>query len=225
MAPRPPLSHLLAERTNLTVDANGYINGITNPANNHVGFAYTAGGLMTSLTDPRNFIHKFQYDPLGRLVRDEDPAGGFTTLARVEDKTPVEGKDGYTVTLSTALGRTTTYRVEHFSNDAIRRVNTYPDGLQDESVNNPDGTEFSHSPDGTTQHITLGPDPRWGMLAPVSTQATLTTPSGLQVKKVDTRAAKLTQKGNVFSLASLTETAAINGQPYESTYTAATRTW
>jgi RHS repeat-associated protein len=207
------------QRTTLTLNANGYLQTLTNPANEKVQFGYTAGGLMTSMVDARNFTHTFQYDSLGRLTRDADPAAGFMTLARVEVT------DTYTVALSTALALTTTYRVEHFSNDAIRRVNTYPNGLQDELVKNPDGTRFSRSPDGTTQRVTLGPDPRWGMLAPVSTQVTATLPSGLTWNTQVTRTAALTQPGNVHSLATLTETVAINGRPYTSTYTAATRTW
>jgi YD repeat-containing protein len=69
------------QRTTLLVDSNGFLARITNPAGEAVQLVSTAGGLLTSLTDPRSNTHRFFYDLLGRLVRDEDPAGGFSTLS------------------------------------------------------------------------------------------------------------------------------------------------
>src|SRR5206468_8057058 len=72
------------QRTTLGLDANGYIDGITNPAGEATQFTYYPGGLLASLTEPTGPTeptrppHLFEYDPLGRLTRDEDPAGGFT---------------------------------------------------------------------------------------------------------------------------------------------------
>lgn len=47
------------------------------------------------MKDARGNLHQNSYDGNGRLIKDEDPAGGFKALARTEQTT------GWTVTLST----------------------------------------------------------------------------------------------------------------------------
>lgn len=204
--------------TTFTVDAFGYLKTITNPANEQVQFTYDADGLMTSMTDARNLTHTFHYDPDGRLTRDDDPASGNTTLSRTDEK------DAYTVTVMTALSRVTTYRLEELPTGGFRQVNTYPNGLQDETVRKSDGTSSYRATDGTTQDVILGPDPRWKMLAPVSS-ATTRTPGGLTLTTQETRTVSLANPSNPFSLNSLTEVISINGRQYTSTYTGSTRTW
>jgi RHS repeat-associated protein len=205
--------------TTFTRDANGYLASVANPANETIQMGYTADGLMTSYRDAGDNLHTFEYDPLGRLVKDLDPASGFKQLARVE------GSGAYTVTVSTALGLATQYRVETLPTGTERHVNTYPDGLQAEFERRTDGTTFSRAPDGTTSSQVLGPDPRWGMLAPVVQQMTTTTPGGLKFNLKVARTATLADTADPFSLITQTETVSINGRPYTSTYTAATRTW
>ena len=61
-------------------------------------------------------MHRFTYDSLGRLRRDEGVAGFYQTLALTETDT------SGTVAVATALGRTTTYGVEGWSNGNTRRV-------------------------------------------------------------------------------------------------------
>ena len=75
---------------------------VTNPAGDAVQLTYysgTATGLLATLTDARGNVHRYTYDALRRLIRDENPAGGVTTLART-DLTDAH----YTITLTTASG-------------------------------------------------------------------------------------------------------------------------
>jgi YD repeat-containing protein len=53
---------------------------ITNPAGEEQEFTYD-DGLMTSMKDARDHLWEFTYDSLGRLIRDDDPAGGYKTLS------------------------------------------------------------------------------------------------------------------------------------------------
>ncbi|NIQ99731.1 MAG: hypothetical protein GTN78_05950, partial [Gemmatimonadales bacterium] len=122
------------QRTLLTLDPNGYLASVTNPADETTQFGYTSEGLLSSLTDPRDNIHSFFYDGLGRLVRDEDPASGWQALGRSEDG------DGYQVTRSTALTRSTTYRVESLPGGDRRWLNTLADGTQSEVLIGTDGS-------------------------------------------------------------------------------------
>ena len=72
------------QRTTLTVDGSGYLAGVTSPNNETVQLTSSPTGLLLALRDPKNQEYRFQYDSQGRLTRDEDPAGGFQTLARTE---------------------------------------------------------------------------------------------------------------------------------------------
>ena len=73
------------QRTQLALDANGYLASITNPAGDIHALTYNGdGGLPATFTDPRGNLSQMTYDGLGRLTRDEDSAGGFFDLARTE---------------------------------------------------------------------------------------------------------------------------------------------
>lgn len=207
------------QHTTLTLDANSYLTSITNPASESIQLASTSGGLLTSLTDARGNTHHFAYDALGRLTRDDDPAGGFKTLARAD------ARQAYTVTLRTALNRTTTYQVTNQPNGDQNRLNTLPDGTLDQMLRGADSTRAYRYPDGRRVAITLGPDPRWGMLATLASTATVTTPNGLRVSLATTRTATLTDTSNLFSLSTLVQNTAINSRAYTRTYTTANRTF
>ncbi|MCJ7550096.1 MAG: hypothetical protein MUQ30_10480, partial [Anaerolineae bacterium] len=122
------------QHTTLTLDANNNLTGITNPASESIQLASTAEGLLTSLTDARGNIYHFTYDSQGRLIRDADPAGGVKTLARTE------AGQTYTVTLSTALNRTTTYQITNQLNSDQERINTLPDATVDRVTRYADST-------------------------------------------------------------------------------------
>ncbi|MCL5994749.1 MAG: hypothetical protein M1546_01685, partial [Chloroflexi bacterium] len=207
------------QQTTLTLDANSYLTGITNPASESIQLASTSGGLLTSLTDARGNTHHFAYDALGRLTRDDDPAGGFRTLARAD------ASQAYTVTLRTALNRATTYQVTNQPNGDQARINTLPDGTLYQMLRGADSTLSYRYPDGQRVAITLAPDPRWGMLAALDSTATVTTPNGLRASLATTRTATLTDTSNVFSLSTLVQNAVINSRAYTSTYTTANRTF
>ena len=86
------------------------------------------------------------YDALGRLQRDDDAAGGFQTLARTDFT------NGYEVTRTTALNRTTRYHVERLTTGGQRRINTVPDGTQTQVQFGTNGSRVTTLPDGTVQH-------------------------------------------------------------------------
>ena len=158
------------QQTTLTVDANGYLASVANPMNEVVQLGSTAQGLLLSLTDPKGGLYSFTYDAFGLLTKDQDPAGGVKTLSRVEDTT------GHTVTLTTALGRTSTYQVEHLATGAIRRTNSDLNGAHTIVLTNTDGTQTITQPDGMVITSTLGPDPRFGMQSPLVVNRVRTLP-------------------------------------------------
>ncbi len=193
------------QRTTLTVNSDGWLSGLTNPAGETHAMSYSADGLLQQFVDPLGHIHRYTYDGLGRLVKDEDPADGSTSLARIETS------NGYTVTTTTALGRNRLYSVETLPTGAIRRSVTEPSGVRTTTLVNSDGSERITYADGTIVTVEYGPDPRWGMLAPVATKATTVTPSGRTRIITRQRSVTLATLGDLLDLAKLTETVSDNG--------------
>jgi len=202
--------------TALTLDGNGYLQSIMNPNSDTVQLTYSAQGFLTTLTDARGYLHTHTYDARGRLLKDEDPAGGFKALARTDQST------GWTVTLNTALNRTTAYQVEHLPIGDLRRRVMEPSGLLTTSVRQTNGTTTITAPDGTITTQIEGPDPRFRMQAPLLRSLTVQTPL-LTSTLTSTRAVTLTNPNDPLSLATQTDTLVINGRTYTSTYTQATR--
>jgi RHS repeat-associated protein len=205
-------------RTTLSLDANGYLASISNPAGEGTRFSYTADGLLTSFTDPKGGVRRYTYDALGRLTRAEDPAGGFVTLARTTTAT------GFQVAQTAALGRDTTFLVERLPTGGQRHVMVSPNGLQTETRIGADGARTVTYAEGTTTTYRPGPDPRWGMQAPLDTSQSIRTPRNLTYTSIVSRVATLTDPNNPLSLATLTDTLSVNGRTYTRVYDAATRT-
>jgi RHS repeat-associated protein len=207
------------QRTILSLDANGYLASVTNPANEATLLGYTSDGLLTSLTDPRSKTWNMIYDNFGRLIRDENPAGGFWNLNREEST------NSYSVTLTSAENRSTTYQVENLSTGSERRVNTLPNGLQIESIRGTDGNHLIFFPDGTETNRIEGPNPRWGMQAPLATSLTINSPAGLVSTYAMTRTITLTNPADFLSLGTMTDMLTINGRVYTSSYNATNKTF
>ena len=205
------------QRTSLTLDANGFLASVTNPAGESTSFTSTTNGLITSLTEPRGGVHRFSYDLLGRLAHDADPAGGSSALSRID------GTSDYTVSLTTALNRTRTYQVQNLSTGNRQRVNTDPSGLRSVEQIGTNGSRTITAPDGTLTSLLQGPDPRFGMEAPITASSRITTPGGLQLNMTSSRSVVLTDPNNILSLNTMTNTATINGRTSTSVYDAVSR--
>lgn len=204
-------------QTALAADAGGSLAMIRDPLGGTYHFTSTGGGLLTSETDPVGNVHTFAYDSSGLLTR-ADPAGpGWMDLARVEMP------DGYVVGTTSALGATGQFPVERRPNgDEVRR-NTASTGLVVETVRSVAGIHTTTGPDGSVSARTFGPDPRFGLQAPVEANDRFTTPGGKTLTLATSRAATLSDPQNPLSLAALSETVSVNGAPFVTTYDAATR--
>ena len=206
------------QRTTLTTNGDGYLDRITDPIGAALQFSYTADGLLTDLTNARGHVTQYDYDADGRLTSTTDPTNATKTFARAGTN-----RD-YTVTLTRPLGRTTTYRVETLPTGNIRSTNTSLATGQVQSAIGTDGTETTTFADGTTVNMVLGPDPRWGMLAPVVTSMTVRTPGGRVHTRTRQRTATLANPTDILSLTAFTETVTINGRAFTTAYDAASRT-
>lgn len=210
-------------RTALGVDGGGYLSSSAAPQGDVTQFIYNSEGLMASLTDPKGQIHSFEYDTMtGRLVKDSDPAGGFSALS----ETGVPSGLGWATTLSTAEGRSTVYTIEMTANgDEMRKVaQTGCACNAAQTLRQRNGTTITTYQDGTLVTATAGSDPRWGLLASFPASGLVKTPSNLTLSFTTARSASTRSSDNPLDLQSLTDTAIINGHTYTSLYNATTRT-
>ncbi|GAA5787216.1 hypothetical protein YWS52_35430 [Chitiniphilus shinanonensis] len=207
------------QRTTFTLDANGYLASVTNPAGETTRMTYGSDGLMQTFTNPRNQTSTFGYDANGRLTSDRNAAGGGWHLARTELD------DGYQVTKRSEMGRTTTYGVQTQPDGTATRGTVLPDQSTTQQVSKPDGTHVATAADGTITTWTEGPDPRFGMQAPLTTQLSVKTPSGLAMTQTHVRQAALADPANLFSLQSQTDTFTVNGKTFSTVYQAAERSY
>lgn len=206
------------QRTTLNVNDAGFLAMATNPAGESHQFIYNEDGLLFEMRDPRTQLYAFNYDPLGLLTQDADPAGGTQSLARTELS------QGYLVTHTTELDRTTLYQVETLPSTNEVWTTTAPDNTQTETtISYRDANVATTYADGTMTSSQDGADPRFGMLATVQKGQTVNTPGGLNYNSSTQRMATLQDEHNPLSLIDLTEVVTINGRPFTSTFSAANR--
>ena len=210
------------QQTTLAVNADGYLSNIANPAGQATQLAYltgTAAGLLATLTDPGGGVHLFQYDALGRLTRDQNPAGGAKVLARTE-----LGDKHYKVTVTTGSGLVTAHEVEELPTGDVRRLLTEASGAITETLLRADGSRRLTYPNGTVLDEVDGPDPRFGMQAPMLKSQVLTTPGGKTQVITRTQSVTLTNPSDLLSLSTLSSTITIDGRTTTTNYDATTRT-
>ena len=109
--------------TTLSLDTNGYLDEVSNPVSETVQFGYTADGLLTTVTDPKLQDDTVTYNSAGQVTRVDDPAGGFIIVTRAEIP------NGHEVSVTTAEGRVSTYRIETLSTGNNRRTTIGANGL------------------------------------------------------------------------------------------------
>lgn len=210
-----PYDHI----TKLTVNADGYLAKVTNPAAEVITLVTTADGLLTRFTNPRKKTSQFSYDADGRLIQDQDAAGGYHKLVRTETN------DAFTVTRSTVEGRAFEYGVTpHVAAGEDRKIKDAA-GLETTMARDANGSRLASAPDGSQSSNDLGDDPRFGRSAAFAKHITINTPSGLNFASATARTVVLNNPNDLFSLATLTETVELNGRAYKSIYDGASLTF
>lgn len=202
------------QKTYLEVNENGYLSSISCPYEIPIDLAYTNDNLLTMFSDHKGNVHRFSYDEMGRLTRDEDPAGGYTQLSRTQLD------NGYKVNVNTAEGRESSYKVEYIPGVGTRMVNTdSAGGLTIIEIDNNGARKVTY-PDGTVATMAVGPDPRpgIGIRSPITKEFTIKTPAGLASTVTRERTVEMDDVDDLFSVTKITDTVNNNGKQYKHTY-------
>lgn len=206
-------------RTVMALDTDGNLALVGNPAGEIHRMAYAADGLMSQFTDPKGNSNHFEYDDLGRLLKDTNAGLGGWTVKRTETA------NGYINAMTTAEGRTTSFAVQPLTAGDRRQINTYPDGTIQTKLFKMTGEEITTSADGSIASVLQAADPRFGMQAPLSAKVSITLPSGLVSTATTTHTAFLNNPADLFSFTFLNETNIVNGRAYKSNFDKASLTY
>jgi RHS repeat-associated protein len=206
------------QETALTLDAHGYLASVTNPAAESHEFTYTASGLMLSHENARGFTSSYSYDGKGRLATDVDPIPATIDLVIAKQSS------GDTTTLTTGEGRATSHFDGPIAAGGLARKTTFPSGIVATKDTKTDGKGTVTLPDGVVITLQEKPDPRFGMLAPLTTTTTK-TPLGRQRSVEIGRTVTLSDPNDVLSATAISETSTVNGSAFTRSYDAVTKTW
>jgi len=200
-------------RTTLGYDANGWLNRVSSPANETLAMSYTPDGLLTGFTNPRQQTSTLTCDALGRLQADTDPAGGFTYITRTELA------DGFEIMSTSAMNYLPSrYLMRKLASGVEYRENIGPDGSTNRVWIGSDDVTTTQYADGTVSVSQKGPDPRWGMQAPITARMTVTLPNGNRMTITTKRAVRLADSTSILTLTNQTDTITVNNLTFTSTY-------
>ena len=213
------------QRTDLLVDAFGWLQGVQNPALETYKFKNTIDGLLEELEPPDGSPRKtVTYDALGRLERVTDREGGYKELILG----PSVAEDSYEVGLTTAMARTTVYQVAPIATGGQKRTRIAPTAVETIRTILPDGSTTLEYPEpddppGTPRATTVtwreGPDPRLGMVGPIIDSFSVTTPNGKTATLTTERTMTLVDPDDITSLDTQVDTIDFNGKASILTYT------
>ncbi len=211
------------QRTRLEVGGDGYLASISDPAQLRTyGFTYNQG-LMKTRTDPRGNVYTYIFDLVGRLIRTDDPAGGFKTLTRGGGAGPQD----YTVAVETALGQHTDYRVSTNRIFQTRQTSGRLGPTESEETLETifgSGTRVTTEPSGTVVTTREGPDGAWGATNRRAEVREVKTPSGLTSTTLIEQGAELADPADPFSVVNRFQNVTENGHTFSANYDGPTRT-
>lgn len=202
-------------QTDLTLDDNGYLESVSNPASETYQIGYNEGGLVETFTNPRGNTSVYGYDELGRLVSARSAAApGETPPAKTLERTEIPG--GTEVRFTSAEGRQTTYRVTE-SNNVISRTVISPDGTEESQTILSDRAGSRVGPDGSTVEETVRADPRFGAQAPLR-GGVAHTPAGRTLEMSRSRELLGADSADLTSFETLAEVRTVNGSNWLSVF-------
>ncbi len=224
------------QTTTLTLDSNGRMTSLVNPAGDTWSFAYDTGGLLTGLTKPAQnqtgASYAFTYDADGRLSTDTNPLSATVSLSRKELGESTSGSltvtGGSSTYFTDALSRAREYRMERRGDGADVRTSTGPDGIPTIVEYRKDGTVYTKRPDSptssatefveVTEHVT--PHERLGPMATHLADRTVHAQSALygSLSRTEQVSLSFASGADVFSATSETTSVVVNPGPNASTY-------
>jgi len=225
--------------TSLSVNPEGYLTQITNPANESYNITYNFDGLITQFTNPRGSTNTLTYDEFGNLQSDTNALGGGWNLSSSNSNNYDNTKYNGNQITNMQSGEGLNYYFEKlirttnnggFVGRHIRLINTFPDGSSSERTFDARGKEIHITQDGTATINFLelyAPylDPRFGDISPYIREEHIITPSGRKLRSTIRYNVELDNIYDPLSHTNIEIRKSIAGYRDDLTYNSATRTW
>lgn len=189
--------------TQLSVGSDLYLSAITNANSESYRMTYGQGGMLASFAKPKGNTSVFTYNAEGQLEKDQDAAGGFTSLTET-----LFGR-GYSIPFVTAEGRSS--RVEVRINAEGKQVSNQvnPDGIVSSNTNDYKGTSTESTVTRGVAMVSKA-DPRIGAGSQYTAAKSIRLSSG-HLQTTSTARSVVVQANNPFSFVQ-TDTVSVNGR-------------
>jgi len=207
--------------TTLSTNADGYLETVKDPTGATHAMGYKdEKGLMSRFVKPNGAITSFQYDNLGRLIRDQGAVGNFLQLDRV-----ALPNNTFAIQLSTAEGYHSSFQLQNiYKGD--RRVNVDSTGNYTTVSYESSGDVTTVTPDLVNYSSRTNGDPRFGLNSQFDSKTTKRMPSGNQLTMTTSKSVSLFNPQDIFSINQLTQQTVLNsGLIYTSVFNGTTRQW
>jgi len=196
------------QRTIIELPSSGYLQALRGPGGDDYFFGYNGGGLLTRVVDPGMNESLYGFDIAGRLSSTVAPGGATETFSRTELER------GHRVTRVSEEGRVLEYEVSRLLDGSTEIINRFPGQLSNRTVVGLDGTESVQLANGQTVVTTFGPDPRFGMQAPIVVSRQQITPGGVVNEFTASRTVQLADPADPFSAIQIVDTESFNGASF-----------
>ncbi|MFT4724310.1 MAG: RHS repeat-associated protein [Colwellia sp.] len=206
------------QRTQFTLENKNLI-GIQHPNGTVNNFKYSDEALLTGIISPNGDSNLYQFDIMGRLLTDTDPEGGGWQINRVENMADSQ------VSMKSAEGRLSIFRVDSLNTGERQLTNIAPDGSIVTKTITDDGSQKNSYANGMQVNKQEGPDPRFSMLSPVIESLEIVSDAGLKNTISVIREVTLADQLDLLSHTSLTNTVTKNGAIWVSKYTTKSNAW
>jgi len=210
------------QRTELSLDVNGYLASVTNPLIQVHQMIYTDSGLLTQYIDPQGHTAWYEHTETGFFKENTDPAEGGWAL-----KQDSEG-DGYTVTLTSKEGSVSSATVTTLDDGIFQQVNTAPDGTQTiftQQTADKQKLTTTEQADGTkTTLLEVPKTERFQMPSASPELLEVETPAGLVSTLTTKLIPELADEKDPSSLTKLTEEVTVNERTSTRVYDVANKT-
>ncbi len=180
----------------------------------------TNTGLLVEFRDPRDNASEYNYTLTGDLAFNINSAGGGWNITKWVNRR----NDEFQVTMTNSNGDAASHYVNTTATGREYRRRSFPGRITSE-VSTPAFEKTVLTPEKSSIYTIMGPDPRFGLLAPITAKEIIKTPFGLERKTLRERTVLAQQPGAQLGELDISDTITVNGRVWQQDYDAATLTW
>jgi len=207
--------------TSLEYNTNEDLSAVVTADSARWEMAYQSNtGLLVEFRDPRNNASEYNYSLSGDLASNINPAGGGWSVSKWLNRS----RDEFQVIMTNSNGDTARHYVNTTATGREYRRRSFP-GSKTSEVLTPAFEKTVLTPERTSIYTIMGPDPRFGLLAPITDKEIIKTPFGLERKTERERVVTAQQSGAQLGELDIIDSITVNGRIWQQSYNSNLLTW